>query len=84
VVQLSRDLTLARVVRHARLAAEMTQEALAEASGLSRTYVSKVEGGEMSNPRLETLVALARALGITAGDLFRRLDADRASSASGA
>ncbi len=57
----------------------LTIEALAEAAGLSPDYVNKLELGR-HEPSAETLVRIARALGVGPGELFpesERLDAKR-------
>ncbi len=56
-------------VRALRLAAEMTQEDLAEHCGLFRTYMSRIETGQ-ANPTLTMIHALAGALGVPAADLL--------------
>jgi transcriptional regulator with XRE-family HTH domain len=48
--------------------ADMSQEELAFRADIHRTQVSLIEGGERL-PRLETLVKLAGALGVTPNDL---------------
>lgn len=47
----------------------MTQEELAERSGLFRTYMSRIESG-LGNPTLTNLYLLADALGVPIADLF--------------
>lgn len=49
-------------LRRYRLAAGLTQEALAERAGLSSDAVSTLERGARQTPRKETLDLLARAL----------------------
>ena len=50
-------------VRHARLSLGLSQEALAFAAGLDRTYVSGLERG-VRNARATTLAQVAEALGV--------------------
>jgi transcriptional regulator with XRE-family HTH domain len=52
-----------------RLAKGMSQEALAEDSGLSRAYVSGVERAK-ENPTVDVLDRLAHALGVGIRDFF--------------
>ncbi len=56
-------------VRDLRTSAEMTQEHLADASGLHRTYVGSLERGER-NVSVINLYVLARALAFQPGDLL--------------
>jgi transcriptional regulator with XRE-family HTH domain len=51
-------------LRRARTRAKLSQEALAEESGLHRTYVSQLERG-LKSPSLDTMYRLASALGIS-------------------
>lgn len=46
-----------------------TQEELAEASNLHRSYVSQIERG-LVNPSIETLARIAEALGVSICDLL--------------
>jgi transcriptional regulator with XRE-family HTH domain len=57
-------------IREKRQALSLSQEGLAEQAGLHRTYVGAVERGER-NVSLDNIVAIARALGVSACDLFR-------------
>jgi transcriptional regulator with XRE-family HTH domain len=61
--------TLADNVRAYRDRHGLSQEALAEACGLHRTYVGSVERGER-NVTLSTLEVLAKALGVSVPDLL--------------
>lgn len=56
-------------IRRLREAANITQEALAEAAGIGRVTLVRIEHGEQS-PRYETLAALARALSRPMADLL--------------
>jgi len=58
-----------RAVRNARLRANLSQEELADAAGLDRTYIGGVERGER-NPSLISLQKIASGLGTTLRDLF--------------
>lgn len=57
-------------VRRHRLAAGMSQEALAERMGVDRAYVSGLETGRR-NPTILTLWHVARALDIPVIELFQ-------------
>lgn len=59
-------------LRQLRLAAKLSQEELALAAGLDRTYVSSCERGHR-NVTLETIGRLADALSVDPAALVRRL-----------
>lgn len=48
----------------------MTQEEVAERSGVHVTEVSRIEGGKR-DPRVSTVQRLADAVGVTPGELLR-------------
>jgi transcriptional regulator with XRE-family HTH domain len=56
-------------VRSGRVALGLSQEQLAELSGLHRTYVGAIERAER-NITLKSLLALARALGVLPQNLL--------------
>src|SRR4051794_15472111 len=65
------------LVRRHRLAAALSQEALAERAGLSMRAVSDLERGVHQVPRLETVRLLTDALGLDAADRAELLAAVR-------
>lgn len=73
---------LARVgdrLKQIRQEQHLTQEQLAEASGLSSKFVGEVERGA-GNPTVRTLDALAHALSVDISDLLQPANAMRAAS----
>jgi transcriptional regulator with XRE-family HTH domain len=60
-------------VRQRREAAGLSQEALADAAGLHRRYISLLERGQR-NPSLELIAALAKRVAMTMGALVGALD----------
>ncbi len=63
-----RKLVGANMRRH-RLAAQLSQEAVAERMGVDRAHVSSMERGQQ-NVTLETLASAAGALGVRPGAFF--------------
>lgn len=62
--------TLSGRLRRLRTAAGMTQQQLAVAAGLSLGNVATIEAARTTDPRLSTVVALARALGCDPRELI--------------
>lgn len=60
---------LARNIRRLRVEAGMSQEALATDARLQTAHVSRIERG-LSNPTLDVLVRIARALARDIAELF--------------
>jgi DNA-binding XRE family transcriptional regulator len=60
---------LAKNVRQLRIAAGLTQTALAKRSGLNRSHLSRLEGGGRK-PTLDTLARLAKALRVAPGSFL--------------
>ncbi len=60
------------VLKEARTAKGMSQDALAMASELDRTYISLLERG-LRQPSISSLFSLAAALGTTAEELVARV-----------
>ena len=65
------------LLRRFRLAANLSQDALAKRAGLSVRGISDLERGERRAPRLETVDLLATALGLSAADRALLTDAVR-------
>jgi transcriptional regulator with XRE-family HTH domain len=61
---------LSRNVKSARDAAGLTQDDAAHAAEMQPAVYSRIERGEV-DPRLSSLVKIARALGVTVSDLLR-------------
>ncbi|MGI8484517.1 MAG: helix-turn-helix domain-containing protein [Thermomicrobiales bacterium] len=57
-------------IRKTRLDQEISQRALADRAGLSRSYVCDIERGRGSEPSMTTLDKLASALGSSRADLM--------------
>jgi transcriptional regulator with XRE-family HTH domain len=69
-------------VRCLRVSLGLSQEGLADAAGLHRTYVGGVERGER-NATIEVVAQLAQALGVVPSDLLRVVSEKPASRARG-
>ena len=65
---------MGRVVRRLRDEQGVSQEDLAEAARLDRTFISMLERGRQ-RATLETALALAQALGVTLTELAREIEA---------
>ena len=64
----------ARNLRDARQAKGLSQEALADAAGLHRTYIGSVERGER-NISIDNMERIASSLGVSILDLLKDGDA---------
>lgn len=64
---------LGRKLRTLRHVANLSQEELAELSGLHRNYIGGMERGER-NPTITSLRRVAKAFGISLSKLFKRLE----------
>jgi len=64
---------LGAVIRLERKKRQLSQEALADAAGIDRSHMGKIERGER-NLTLLNLVRVGRALGQRASDLLRTAD----------
>jgi transcriptional regulator with XRE-family HTH domain len=65
-----------RALRRARRERDMSQEALAQGAGLAAKHVSEIERANR-DPRLTTVLKLARALDLGAGELLSLYDEQR-------
>jgi transcriptional regulator with XRE-family HTH domain len=65
--------TFGRSVRSLRKQRGLSQEDLAEKSGISRNYVSDIERG-VRNPGLLVMVALAKALRVSLRELVEEIE----------
>jgi transcriptional regulator with XRE-family HTH domain len=59
-------------IRRVRVKAGMSQERLARRVGVTTNTVWRLENDPVANPRLETLRAIARALGVTLSELVSK------------
>ena len=56
-------------IKYYRLKSQLSQERLAEMTGLSHVYISYLERGERM-PRLDAIINIANALSVSADDLL--------------
>lgn len=57
-------------IRILRLERSLTQSDIEEATGISRSHLSKIESGKVANPGLDTLEKIAKALKVSISFLF--------------
>lgn len=57
-------------IRALRNKRRWTQKELSLTSGIDQSLISDLENNKKTGPRIDTMVALARALGVTTDDLF--------------
>ncbi|MDZ7842606.1 MAG: helix-turn-helix transcriptional regulator [Gammaproteobacteria bacterium] len=62
-----------RILRQLRVQKGLSQEALADAAELDRTYISLLERGQRQ-PSLTTLFALAAVLDVKPSDIVEKLE----------
>ena len=65
-----------RSLKRLRTEKNLTQEELAQRSGLDYKYFQKLEGQSPSSPTLSTLNKLARGLGLSLPEFIANIDAD--------
>jgi transcriptional regulator with XRE-family HTH domain len=71
--QLTPETTFAKVLREIRHERGLSQEELGFKAGYHRTYIGMLERGLM-NPSLRTILSLASALDISAGEIVQRVE----------
>ena len=59
------------LLRKIRLQKKMSQQELAAASGVPQGVISDIESGVTRNPRVDTAIKIANALGCSIDELFR-------------
>jgi transcriptional regulator with XRE-family HTH domain len=64
---------IAKAICKFRLAAKLSQEELADAAEIHRTYVSQIERG-LKSPTLHVLFNIAAALNINASDIVQEIE----------
>lgn len=57
-------------IKEMREKKEMSQEKLSELSGISRSIISGLESGRVTVTTTLTLKKIAKALGVTVGEIF--------------
>ncbi|HJN14331.1 MAG TPA: helix-turn-helix transcriptional regulator [Armatimonadota bacterium] len=67
---MTRNRSLGAHIRHLREAKGLTQSGLASQAGISKAYLSQIEGGKIQGPSAKTLHAVAVVLGTTVARLL--------------
>lgn len=67
-------LNFSEALRRLRTEKSMTQEELAQLSGIDYKYLQKLEGRNPSSPTLSTLEKLANGLGISLAEFIASVD----------
>lgn len=65
---------LDRVLRTLRERKGLSQRALAERVGVTPAYITMLERGARKNPTVDTLKRIAKALGVSVGELLERAE----------
>src|SRR5438093_9606598 len=68
---MGKHISLANRLKELRRALGWTQQDLSRASGLTRSYISRLEMGDIALPSSEKLRALAQSLGTSPDDLLQ-------------
>ena len=64
--------TISKNIRRIRKEKGISQDRLSKEADLALNTVVKIETGENPNPTVETLQKIAKALGVSVGDLFKQ------------
>lgn len=67
------DQVFGRVLQRLRKTQGLSQEELSLRSGLDRTFISRLEGGQRQ-PTISTLIKLAQALNVTAASIVAEVE----------
>ena len=59
-------------LKELRLSKNITQIRIAKDSGLSQSYINELETGKKTNPTIQTLEKLAKALGVSIAELTEK------------
>jgi len=62
--------SVSKNIRRIRQEKRMSQDRLSKKADLALNTIVKIETGENPNPTVETLKKIAKALGVSVGDLF--------------
>ncbi|MDP8033613.1 helix-turn-helix transcriptional regulator [Pasteurella atlantica] len=57
-------------IKHIRKSAGISQQDLADMSGISKGQISKLESGEQNNPQINTVVSIAANLGVAIEEII--------------
>lgn len=57
-------------LKRLRVEKGLSQQELADLSGMSKNHISRMENGGQDNPNIRTVVAIASALDVTVDDLI--------------
>ena len=69
----NKELAFGFVIKKKRLSKRMTQEELSDLSGVSRSYISKLEKG-LTDPGLYNMLKIASALNIKISHLIEEVE----------
>ena len=61
-------------IQKLRESRDLTQAELAQRAGVGKTYIAKLETGQRPNPRVDTLIRLARVLRVSVSELAGDVD----------